>query len=104
MGLIQATAEYARWNKVCTNWAGPRVHSPAPGSFPAELWASRPQFLVYEAKAEDKKTTRPVMAAGVWALKLSLHTAFPLPSPADTRAVLCSSYQDVGELMALVAG
>lgn len=34
----------------------------------------------------------------------SLHTAVPLPSPADTRAALCSSYQDAGELMALVAG
>lgn len=44
------------------------------GLVPAQLWASRPQLPVYEAKAVvGKKMISPVTVAGVWALKLSPH-------------------------------
>lgn len=70
-----------------------------PGSVPAQLWASRPQLPVYEAKAAvGKKMIRPVTVAGVWALKLSLHTAAPFPVPADAGAPMDpSSQEEVGD-------
>lgn len=81
---------------------GPEFTLLPQGHFQLSCGLPGPSFL--SMRQRQKKMTRPVMVAGVWALKLSLHTAVPLPSPADTRAALCSSYQDVGELMALVAG
>lgn len=41
---------------------------------------------------------RPVTVAGVWALKLSLHTAAPFPVPADAGAPMDpSSQEEVGD-------
>lgn len=72
MGSVQATAEEARWNIICANWAGPRVLFPAQGQF--QLSCGLPG-LSYEAKAVvGKKMVRPVTVAGVWALKLSSHS------------------------------
>lgn len=53
MGLIQATAEYARWNKSCANLAGPRVLFPAQRQFQLSCGLpGLPQLPAYEAKAE----------------------------------------------------